>query len=75
MKQHNDATDLRHHTGLTQQALAEALGLSRRTVQNYERDGAPVWYALAVERLAQITTHKPPHPSDCASPAGAQADR
>ena len=45
---------LRRQTGLTQQALADALGLSRRTVQNYERDGAPRWYAMAVERLIQV---------------------
>lgn len=43
---------LRQQTGLTQRQLAECLGISRRTVQNYEAaDDAPVWYALAVKQL------------------------
>lgn len=44
---------LRHQTGLTQRQLAERMGISRRTVQNYESTGeAPAWYVLAVRQVA-----------------------
>jgi hypothetical protein len=31
------------------------LGLSRRTVQNFEAIDCPAWYILALEQLAYIT--------------------
>jgi len=34
------------------QRVADALGLSLRTVQRYETEGPPAWYELALEGLA-----------------------
>ena len=36
----NQARELRQHFGLTQTELAHAVGISLRTVQNWEREGA-----------------------------------
>jgi hypothetical protein len=36
----------------SQQGVAAALGLSVRTLQRYEHDGAPGWYELALIGLA-----------------------
>jgi DNA-binding XRE family transcriptional regulator len=49
------ARGLRLACGLTQQRAAQLLGLSRRTVQNFEAIDCPAWYILALEQLAYIT--------------------
>ena len=38
----------RRHTGMTQQRLAELLGVTSDVVSGYERDGAPGWMRQAL---------------------------